>query len=290
MLNEEQRRAHNIVEEKLQQELAGMSIWNSDNGDIDKPQLGQETQPLRMLVLGQGGTGKSTLIAAITETFAIHKGEHLLAKCAMTGIAASEIGGQTLHSWAGLPIGRKQDGGDDWIDRGNADNKNKRRKNIEGKRFLIVDEVSMADKSTLYATSKVIVKMKGEEGTGTADESFAGMNVICTGDFHQFPPVRNSKGALYVDAPMTDSSEALIGREIFKQFDTVIVLKRQNRIQDHLWANILDRLRMGECNETDIDEINKLVLTNHECARPDFDSLPWCNAILVTPLHSVREE
>lgn len=97
----------------------------------------------------------------------------------------------------------------------------------------------MADKSTIYATSKIIVKTKGEEGTGTADEPFGGMNVICTGDFHQFPPVQNSKGALYVDAPASDSSEALLGREIFKQFNTVIILKMQNRIHDDVWAAIL---------------------------------------------------
>lgn len=47
---------------------------------------------------------------------------------------------------------------------------------------------------------------------------------------------------------------------------------------------------MGECNENDIDEINKLELTNTKCDQPDFESAPWCNAILVTPRHSVREE
>jgi len=240
-----------------------------------------------MLVLDQEGTGKSTPISAITETFAIHKSDHLLAKGATTGIAAADIGGQTFHSWAALTIARKQDGGDDWISRANPESKSKRQKNIGGKRFLIVDEVSMADKYAVHATSKIIVKTKGEEGTGTADEPFAGMNVICIGDFHQFPAVRNMKGALYLDAPTTDSSEALLGREIFKQFDTVIILRKQNRIHDEVWTRILGRLRVGECNVNDINEINKLVLTHNECDRLDFNSPLWCNAMLVTPRHSV---
>jgi predicted ATPase len=41
-----------------------------------------------MLVLGHGGTGKSMLIEAITETFKIHHSEEKLAKCATSGVAA----------------------------------------------------------------------------------------------------------------------------------------------------------------------------------------------------------
>ena len=61
-----------------------------------------------MLILGPGGTGKSTLIDAISETFAFFKIEASLARCATTGIAASNIAGSTLHSWGGLKIGTKK--------------------------------------------------------------------------------------------------------------------------------------------------------------------------------------
>ena len=39
----------------------------------------------------------------------------------------------------------------------------------------------------------------------------------------------------------------------------------------------------------DLDEIEKLVLTNPECDVPNFTKAPWDQVILVTPRHSVRQ-
>ena len=61
--------------------------------------------PQRLLIIhGQGGTGKSALLNAISSTFEELGVSHLLAKMATSGVAASIIKGQTLHSWAALPI------------------------------------------------------------------------------------------------------------------------------------------------------------------------------------------
>ena len=114
------------------------------------------------------------------------------------------------------------------------------------------------------------------------------MHVIKAGDFHQFPPVGNPTGALYVDRPGQDSKRAILGREIFLQFDKVVILDKQNRITDPIWSEILGRARIGECSTKDLEEIEKLVLTNPECDVPDFTKPPWDQAILVTPRHSVR--
>lgn len=245
-----------------------------------------QAEQLRMLILGQGGTGKTTLIRAITETFRFYGQLDILAKCATTGIAATDIGGYTLHSWAGLTHSLPKD--DDWLDRSSRASQEKRNKNIHGKEFLIIDEVSMEDKATAYCLSEIIGKSRALEGKGRPHEPFGSMHVIKFGDFHQFPPVGNSTGALYVDRPDKDSKRALLGREIFLQFDKVVILDKQNRIKDETWINILGRLRVGECNERDLDEIRKLVLTNPECEIPDFSKSPWDQAILVTPRHAVR--
>ena len=50
----------------------------------------------------------------------------------------------------------------------------------------------------------------------------------------------------------------------------------------------MGRARIGECSSDDIEEIEKLVLTNPECDIPDFSKALWDQAILVTPRHSVR--
>lgn len=239
-----------------------------------------------MLILGQGGTGKSTLIRAITETFQHYNKLHILAKCATTGIAATDIGAYTLHSWAGLTHNLPKD--DNWLDRSSKASVEKRRANIQGKEFLIVDEVLMEDKTTAYCLSEIIGKSRALEEKGRPHEPFGSMHVIKLGDFHQFPPVGNPTGALYVDRPEKDDKRALLGREIFLQFNKVVILVQQNRIKDETWTNILSRLRVGECNENDLEEIQKLVLTNPDCDIPDFSKAPWDQAILVTPRHSVR--
>ena len=151
---------------------------------------------------------------------------------------------------------------------------------------MIVDEVSMEDKTTAYCLSEIIGKSRALEEKGRLNEPFGSMHIIQSGDFHQFPPVGNPTGALYVDK---DDKRALLGREIFLQFDKVVILHQQNRIKDETWTNILSRLRVGECNESDLNEIRKLVLTNPDCDVPDFSKAPWDQAILVTPHHSVRK-
>jgi hypothetical protein len=65
------------------------------------------------------------------------------------------------------------------------------------------------------------------------------MHVIKTGDFHQFLPVENLTGTLYVDRPDKDNKQAILGREIFLQFNTVVILDKQNRMKDQTWNNIM---------------------------------------------------
>ncbi|PPQ92734.1 hypothetical protein CVT25_015701 [Psilocybe cyanescens] len=269
LLNEEQRRAHDIVERRLQQHMT--------NGKA--PQL-------RMLILGQGGTGKSMLIGAITETFRYYGQLDILAKCATTGIAATDIGGMTLHSWAGLS--QRPPTKEDWLEGACDKTLNKWQRNIEGKAFLILDEVSMTDKTGVFLTSEVTGHTRANDFKGSAEDPFGGMHLIFTGDFHQFPPVGNATGALYVEK-QKDTARATIRREIFKQFDTVVILDKQIRIKDKVWIDILNRLRMGECDYNDIEEVEKLVLEHKECDKPNFQEAPWSDAVLVTSRHVVRE-
>ena len=92
----------------------------------------------------------------------------------------------------------------------------------------------MEDKTTAYCLSKTIGKSRALEEKGRPHEPFGSMHIIQSGDFHQFPPVGNPTGALYIDRPEKDDKRALLGlgREIFLQFDKVVILHQQNRIKD----------------------------------------------------------
>ena len=60
-------------------------------------QAGRSPKQMLMIVIGPGGTGKLTLLNAITKSFEHNGVRHLLAKTAMSGVAATVIGGITLH-------------------------------------------------------------------------------------------------------------------------------------------------------------------------------------------------
>ena len=58
----------------------------------------------------------------------------------------------------------------------------------KGKKYLIIDEMSMLSQEFLAKISKILHIVMDREGRdGLAP--FGGLNVILVGDFHQFPPV-----------------------------------------------------------------------------------------------------
>ena len=242
-----------------------------------------------MMVRGTAGTGKSMLLNAITKTFEDEEVTHLLFKTAMSGVAASLIGGTTLHWWGGIPA-KKTPQEDDWMDSSSKAMKQRRKENIEPPLWLAVDEVSMMTTSIMTLVSQVSGRVRNGNGAMDSTVPFGGLNLILLGDFHQFEPVANTRSSLY-SRPRSDQKEKLtsvIGRNLWSQFDTIITLTEQKRIIDAGWMETLNRSRTGDCTKEDLHEIRKLVLTNPECHIPDFDKAPWDEAILVTPRNSMR--
>jgi PIF1-like helicase len=227
------------------------------------------------------------LIGAITETFKTFHAEDKLAKCATSGVAAVVIGGQTFHSWAGIPINSPRK--DNWVETNNQKLQRRRKQNIGGKQFLICDEVSMCTKRLKYRGSEIVAHVRAADGIATASESFGGMDTIDFGDFHQFPPVGNPGAALYCDRPDTDDTHSLKGRAIFQDYDRVVILSEQMRMTDGVWTGLLSRLRVGECTQEDIREVRKLVLTDPSCEVPNFNVAPWCDATLITPRNATKD-
>lgn len=80
---------------------------------LDAHLEGKNPQQMLMMVIGPGGTGKSTLLNAVTKTFTSRNSSHLLAKTAMSGVAATVINGTMLHRWGGIPTNNLT--ADDWM-------------------------------------------------------------------------------------------------------------------------------------------------------------------------------
>ncbi|KAF9524529.1 hypothetical protein CPB83DRAFT_861071 [Crepidotus variabilis] len=117
--------------------------------------------------------------------------------------------------------------------------------------------------------------------------AFGGLHVILTGDFHQFPPIAGE--ALYSRKEGTKETK-ILGGNIYQQFDTVVILEEQNRVTDQGWTSLLSRLRVGECTQADLKEIDKLVLSHPETTPVDFTTAPWNDAVLITSRNAVRDK
>jgi len=267
-LNDCQHMAHTIVTNHLKAHLDGRC-----------------PQQLLMMVNGQAGTGKSTLLNAITSSFEKLDAPLLLAKTALSGVAASLIGGTTLHWFGGLAP-KKIPQSDVWTEKSAKHVQERRKKNLLPPLWLAIDEAGMCTLDLLTLLSQVGGQIRAGDAKADSTVPFGGLNIILICDFHQFPPVGGTNVALY--CPPINRQTAVIGKAIYLQFETVVNLEKQQRIDDELWVQILSRSREGACTEADIHEIRKLILTNPQCDVPDFGREPWNKAVLVTPRNCVR--
>ena len=251
---------------------------------LDQTLSGNEPPPLRMILYGEGGTGKSKVIQTVTETFAQKGVKYMLVKSAYTSVAASLIDGKTTHTIASLSM--SSDGNL------SGESKAKLQKQWQSRCYLIIDEYSMIAKTFLATLSRNISVGKQGSSSEKPGYSFGGVNVILCGDLHQFPPVaKESQDCLYRPTNLAhDSMECQIGRAIYEEFQTVVILKEQMRVTDPIWRDLLVHLRHGRIQEQHIQILRSLVLHRSQSKEPvDFKSEPWSSVPLVTPRHAVRK-
>ena len=196
-----------------------------------------------LFITGKAGTGKSTFIKMIQEKIA--KNFLVLAP---TGIAAINVGGQTMHSFFGFPFE---------VIGPHTQMKVSEEKQILLKHVdtIIVDEVSMVrcdmvDGMDRYLSTLFHTHMP-----------FGGKQVVFVGDLFQLPPV------------VTNSADEDMLNDLWEKgkpyFYKAHVLKRMNlpkiefrtvyRQKDGAFLDVLNRLRIGECVQKDFDTLNKRV-------------------------------
>ncbi|MDR2527116.1 MAG: AAA family ATPase [Rickettsiales bacterium] len=128
-----------------------------------------------IFITGAAGTGKSHILRYLKKKY------DYLHLTASTGISAINIGGQTLHSWAGLGLGNLP------ITEilkilFSARGVRTRKKLIMAK-MLAIDEISMIP-SYIFDLLNNILKIVRQN-----DSPFGGLQIILLGDFLQLPPV-----------------------------------------------------------------------------------------------------
>ena len=193
---------------------------------------GFECKPLRMIVCGSAGTGKSYLINCIKEMLG---SECILA--APTGVAAFNIGGQTLHSLLRIPLQKTS------FSDVEGPSLRELQERFEDVLYLIIDEMSMVGRHQLSLIHRRLCQAPPQG----ACESFGGISLIFFGDMGQLPPVGDSP--LYRSAA-TEGSATNQGRQLYMTFHVVVQLTKIIRQcgNDELqikFRNSLQRLRDG---------------------------------------------
>ncbi len=130
-----------------------------------------------VFLTGEPGSGKSHTINEYVAYLRARGIEPAIT--ASTGIAATHIGGMTIHSWSGIGI-RPKLGKDDLHAIASSRHIAKR---VRYAKVLIIDEVSMLPPETLSMIDAVCREIK------QSSESFGGMQVVLVGDFFQLPPI-----------------------------------------------------------------------------------------------------
>lgn len=194
-----------------------------------------------LFVTGRAGTGKSTLLKALRDVYADR-----MVVLAPTGLAAINIGGQTIHSFFGFPPRLIQE------------NDIKRSRNGRVMRkldFLVIDEASMVRSDLMWGIDRAM-----RVNRGRPREPFGGARILLFADLHQLPPVVQEQEVLahlidthgspfffLIDALREGSGTSLLELEqIFRQTDDDLI-------------RVLNAVRDGNVSDSDLEFINTCV-------------------------------
>ena len=177
---------------------------------------------------GEPGAGKTYVINQYIDW--LEAADLSVAVTASTGIAATHIGGMTIHSWSGIGIRDTLTLRD--LDQLSA--KEKLVKRMLQTDVLVIDEISMLDGTILDMVELVLRTLR------QSNEPFGGIQVICVGDFFQLPPItRNGSVMRY----------AFASRAWDKLQPLVCYLTEQWRQDDDLLLGLLNSIRRSEVEE-----------------------------------------
>jgi ATP-dependent DNA helicase PIF1 len=187
-----------------------------------------------VFITGPGGTGKSYLLKALYD-LVFERTEKVIAITALTGCAALLLGrwAKTLHSWAGIGLGRESV--KDLA--ANIKRNAKARKRWFETDILVIDEVSMLTPELFEKLNEIAKIVRRDE------RLFGGIQLVLVGDFYQLPPVSKGVETQFV-------FESPLWNEVVQRTIRLTEILRQ---PDKDFQDILNEARKGRLNEKSHD-------------------------------------
>ena len=191
-----------------------------------------------LFVTGRAGTGKSTLLRCVRDMIA----EEAVV-LAPTGLAAVNVGGQTIHSFFGFPPR---------LIRSDDIRRSRNGRLMRRLKLIIIDEVSMVRSDLMWAIDQSLRLNRGRPR-----EAFGGVRLLLFGDLHQLPPVVQS-------GEVAEHLDSAHGGPFFFQIPaltegagmSLVELEHVFRQNDETLLRVLNRIRDGEAAENDLAVLN----------------------------------
>ena len=234
------------------------------NIDLDNPEFQDAWAVLRktnrsVFLTGKAGTGKSTFLKYIRANT-----KKKLVVLAPTGIAAVNVGGQTMHSFFKIPFKPLLPDDPDIANitrlRKMLRYTKEKVKLIRELELIIIDEISMVRADVIDFVDRVL-----RVYSGNMREPFGGKQLLLVGDIFQLEPV--------ITPDMRDilrryyKNFFFFNARAFEQINLVSVeLRKIYRQSDSQFISLLDRVRVNRATSADI------ACLNQRC-NPDYQEL-----------------
>lgn len=205
-----------------------------------------------VFLTGAPGAGKTYVLNEFIADARKH-GESV-AVTASTGIAATHINGQTIHSWSGIGVAQAL------TEPLMKQIRTRRRTQIRAANVLVIDEVSMMHAWLFDMVDQVCRVVRND------DRPFGGLQVVLSGDFFQLPPVSGRNRDVGTPSPELLAARqryAQVGRnpeglitESFAWRDlnpVICYLDEQHRQDDGQLLHVLTDIRQGHVTQADRD-------------------------------------
>jgi len=193
-----------------------------------------------VFLTGSAGAGKTYVLNQYINYLKEHKVG--VAVTASTGIAATHMNGQTIHSWSG--IGVRDEVSVKHLS--NLKEKKYFRDKMDSVKVLVIDEISMLHRNQLDLVNRVLKYFKGNE------LAFGGIQVVFSGDFFQLPPIGN-------EPESSRQKFAFMSDAWLESEPAICYLTEQHRQSENDLNTILNEIRNGSVTQKSIDLLESRV-------------------------------
>lgn len=204
-----------------------------------------------LFITGSAGTGKSTLLNYFRE----HTKKNIVV-LAPTGIAALNVGGQTIHSFFKFPIG---------VVSSKSIEKARQRDVFQAIDTIVIDEISMV-RADIIDGIDYFMRLNGRD----KKKPFGGVQMIFMGDLFQLPPVLSSDDEQRLFMSLYQTPYFFSGAVFEKVLLRIVRLTKIFRQRDSSFIELLQAVRTNQVSSHHLEMINARVQPDFQPSEKDF--------------------